>query len=97
MNLIENDSSIKIIIFFLSNFNYLAVYNRTSDGGSVANNNGNNNIGIQQPLAQAQQHPNHQQQIPLRLPSVDRDVSNNGSNNYLEENKCYKVSVSFDR
>lgn len=74
-----------------------AVFNRTTDAANAANN-GNNNIGLQQPLAPAVAHnPNHQQQMPMRLPSIDRDISNSGSNNYLEENKCYKVSVSFDR
>lgn len=53
-------------------------------------------------VAQYQQpQPNHQQQLPaLRLPSVDRETVNNngGANNFhTKENKCYKVSVSFDR
>lgn len=83
-----------VLIFI---YNFVAALNRTSDTG-IATNNANNNAGLQQPMAPAIAHnPNHQQQMPLRLPSVDRDISNSGSNNYLEENKCYKVSVSFDR
>lgn len=50
-----------------------------------------------QPQQPAQPQAPHQQP-PMRLPSVERD-SNAGTNyNYpAEENKCYKVSVSFDR
>lgn len=36
-------------------------------------------------------------QQPMRLPSVDRDTNNAGTNYPAEENKCFKVSVSFDR
>lgn len=48
-----------------------------------------------QPQQPAQPQAPHQQ--PLRLPSVDRDTNNAGTNYPAEENKCYKVSVSFDR
>lgn len=48
-----------------------------------------------QPQQPVQPQPPHQQ--PLRLPSVDRDINNAGTNYPAEENKCYKVSVSFDR
>lgn len=69
---------------------------------STAVHNRNNVVDIMvpyQPQQPAQQQPAHQQQMPaLRLPSLDRDVTNNGGTNvHVKENKCYKVSVSFDR
>lgn len=81
-------------------------------GGGVIGGNGNGNggdvIGIAagvnvgqpvppqiQPQQPAQPQALHQQP-PMRLSSVDRDT-NAGTNYPAEENKCYKVSVSFDR
>lgn len=56
--------------------------NNSSYGGQIGN--GNNLIGQQQPT--------------VRMSSTERDTANNGGVNYpIEENKKYKVSVSFDR
>lgn len=85
----------------------IAVHSRIGSGGG--NGNGGDIIGIGagvgQPVIPPQiqpQQPAQPQaaalQQPLRLPSVDRDTNNNAGNNYpAEENKCFKVSVSFDR
>lgn len=61
-------------------------------------------VGVGQPVVPPQiqpQQPAQPQaplQQPMRLPSVDRDTNNNAGTNYpAEENKCFKVSVSFDR
>lgn len=81
-------------------------YNRLADGnGAVANNNnGNNNlIGHHQqqqpPPVPPPGQPQQQQQMPgVRLPSAERDTTNNsGVNHQMEENKKFKVSISFDR
>lgn len=85
-------------------------YNRVADGGNgvagagVANNNnnnGNNNLigQQQQALAPAVAQQQQQQQMAgFRLPASDNDTANSsGVNHSLEENKKYKVSVSFDR
>lgn len=79
------------------------VHNRIGSGG----NNGGDVIGIAggvgqpvPPQIQPQQpiQPQAPHQQPMRLPSVDRDTNNNAGTNYQgEENKCFKVSVSFDR
>lgn len=56
--------------------------NNSSYAGQISN--GNNVTAPQQPN--------------VRMSSTDRDTGNNGGVNYpVEENKKYKVSVSFDR
>lgn len=65
-----------------TNTNSTAIHIRSN---SFVHNNGINLIG------------SHQQQQQHRS-STDRDSSNNGGVSYsVEENKKYKVSVSFDR
>lgn len=86
-------SSFFPVFFFLA-----AIHNRI--GGDAIGLAGGGNVGQQAPAQLQPQQPAQpqapHQPPPLRLPSVDRDTNNAGTN-YPEENKCYKVSVSFDR
>lgn len=87
------------MLYNLYLFVCLALHNRIAPdaiGLAAGGNVGQQAPAQIQPQQPTQPQPPHQQPT-LRLPSVDRDTNNAGTNYPAEENKSYKVSVSFDR